>query len=89
MFVKVTIGHSTTGGPLIKVSITVTDPHLNVRLYKFKNGKYRYVRTVFDGNVQAGTDKLRIKPKSTGRYELKVKATVNNTSKTVKKFFRV
>jgi hypothetical protein len=88
----------TTGptGPIVKVTITVADPHLTVKLYKQNSHKkYKFVRTVFNGNVKTGPAKLTIHPKSPGRYELKVKATVPATSTapaasaTVKKFFKV
>jgi hypothetical protein len=92
--ISISIAISVSPRGTVSVKIKVSDPHLNVKLYKKKHGTYRLVKTVFNGNV-SGTKKLKIRHLKPGKYELKVKATVPATStasgasKTVKKFFRV
>lgn len=78
----------TSNGPVIKIKITVKDPFVVAKLYRKSAGKYRLVKTVFKGDLN-GTKRLKVHPKKKGKYELKVKASANGTSKTVKKFFAV
>ena len=71
-----------------KVSITVNDtPTVTVKLYRKKNGTYKFLRNVFRGNVASGTKKLSIKTKKPGKYEIKTKANGHGlVAVTVNKF---
>src|SRR5205807_9976483 len=86
--VVITVVKTPSGPPVIKIKITVKDPFVTAKLYRKVGGKYRLVKTVFKGNLN-GTKKLKVHPKKAGKYELKVKASANGVSKTVKKFFKV
>jgi hypothetical protein len=73
----------------VKVTVKVSDsPSVTVNFYRFKNHKYRYVRTVFSGTL-TGTAHFKLHPKHVGKYELKVTASESTLSTTVTKKFKV
>ena len=70
-----TVGVSPKLHRKVKVHVTVSDtPSVQVKLFHWNGTKYKFVRTVFVGNVASGTKKLTIRTKTAGKYELKTKA---------------
>jgi len=69
----------------IKIKIKVGDPKLTVTL--LRNG--RRVRRIFTHRVKHGRTLTTDRPTKPGRYTIRVKATENGASKTVKKHFTI
>jgi hypothetical protein len=73
----------------VKIAVTVNDtPTLTVKLYKFKNGHYKFYRNIFRGNVASGTKKFSVRVKKAGKYQVKAKANGHGLVATASKKFR-